>query len=178
MKKDEFLTELRIHLHGLSQFEIDNIIEDYERFFHVKEKEGVEEELILEQLDSPRNIAEKIKEDRLGPGASNRDTGRKIIVGLALVFFNLVFVLGPLLGLVGLFLGLFVGAISLILSPLGVVVKFVIGNGYLFEFYLSLAFAGVGLLLLPLLVKGAALFSKGLEKYTDWNMKLIRGEGS
>lgn len=174
MKKAEFLTELRISLHFLPERDASQIVEDYEEYFAQKLESGFAEEEILRQLASPREIAEEIRAGRVNKGEVSR--GSSFIVALALVFFNLVFILGPLLGVLGLIFGLFVTAISFILSPLGLILKLILGDGHLFEFFLSLVLAGLGLLLLPLTVKLVKFFERVLRKYGKWNIKMIRGE--
>lgn len=176
MTKSEFLANLRLHLHGLPGDEIDSIIQDYEQYFNEKEKSGMSETGILTELPSPEQVASTIKKERKQFRQQEKSSTGKVIIAIALIFFNLTFVLGPALGIGGAIIGLFVAAISLIISPLLVVVKFIIGDRLLFELFLSFVFSGIGLLLLPLLVKGSSFYVQTIERYTRWNIRQVQGE--
>lgn len=176
MSKDEFLAELRIHLHGLQREEINQVVADYEQYFDIKLKEGMAEREIVRQLRDPKVIASEIKGGHVKSNHKDGDGVRQILIGIGLVFFNLVFILGPVLGVIGLIFGLFVAAISFVFSPIAIVFKLLLGSGHVFEFFISLVLAGIGLLLFPLLIRGTGFFFKMLEKYANWNMKLLRGE--
>src|SRR5690625_4800481 len=176
MTKSEFLANLRLHLHGLPGDEIDSIIQDYEQYFNEKEKSGMSETGILTELPSPEQVASTIKKERKQFRQQEKSSAGKVIIAIALIFFNITFVLGPALGIGGAIIGLYVAAISLIISPLLVVVKFIIGDRLLFELFLSFVFSGIGLLLLPLLVKGSSFYVQTIERYTRWNIRQVQGE--
>jgi len=176
LTKNEFLAKLRLKLHGLPREEIESIIRDYENYFSEKEKSSLSETEILTELPSPEQVASTIKGEQNSFQQHEKSSSSKIIIAIALIFFNLTIVLGPVLGIGGAIIGLFVAAISLTLSPLLVIVKFILGERILFELFLSFIFSGVGLLLLPLLVKGSSLYVRTIERYTRWNIRQVQGE--
>lgn len=177
MNQEEFLSELRIFLHELPKDERAEIIEDYKEYFAIKLEEGLREEEVIRQLGSPREIASRIKGGEESSQANKeQDKTRQLIVGICLAVFNLIFILGTVIAVIGVIFGLFIAAISFVLSPIAVIFKLLFGNGYLFEFFISLVLAGIGLLLLPSLIKFSKSFFNILERYAKWNMKLIRGE--
>lgn len=176
LTQDEFLAELRIQLHGLPRTEIDKIIDDYEQLFTEKLKSGQTVEGILADLKEPKQLGLEIKEGYRSRSYNSSDSVRQFIVALFLIFFNLTFVLAPLLALFGIYIGLIVASAGAIFSPLAVIIKFIIGNGQMFDLFQSFIFTGIGLIVFPLLLQAGSYGIKGLEKYFNWNMKLIRGE--
>src|SRR5699024_12543732 len=80
-------------------------------------------------------------------------TRRSSDLGICLAVFNLIFILGTVIAVIGVIFGLFIAAISFVISPIAVTFKLFFGNGYLFEFFISLVLVVIGLLLLSLLIK-------------------------
>lgn len=174
MQKNEFLAKLRILLHALPEEDLKRVIRDYEAYFDLKIKQGFSEEEIVESLGSPEDIAREVLE---GPRRREQTSkAQSFIIALALVFFNLIFVLGPILGALGFVFALVVTSISFILSPLGIILKLILDKGHLFEFFLSLVLAAFGILLLPLIVRLVKFMDRIFRKYAEWNLKMIRGE--
>lgn len=57
MKRVKFLNELEIELNAMGVKEIDSIIRDYEELFIEGMKRGLDEEQIINNLESPKDIA-------------------------------------------------------------------------------------------------------------------------
>ncbi len=67
--KNEFLQELRLSLQGeISPEELEESIRYYEEYFTIKERQGISEEEVLEELGSPRLIARTIIDTKGRPG--------------------------------------------------------------------------------------------------------------
>lgn len=185
MRKWEFLSKLENQLAPLPEMERQEILRDYEEHFRAGKEEGKSEEEIVHSLGDPHALAKEILQDHSldkgegEPSATN--LARAILVILSLVFFNLAFVLGPFIGLVGVFFGAYVTAATLIFAP----VIFLITHGvptagpdFLQWLFASMMTAGGGLLLLYLLFKLTSLFYKGTVWYLRFNYRMIVGKSA
>lgn len=108
----------------------------------------------------------------LGSGA------KSWIAALALGFFNLVFILGPFLGLCGALIGMWVATGVLILSPLFAIVGTGIphdSTALLLMAFGSLACFGAGLMMLIILQWATKWFFKLTYKYAQFNWNIIKG---
>ncbi|WP_158701600.1 DUF1700 domain-containing protein [Lentibacillus sp. Marseille-P4043] len=182
MNRRLFLTQLRIQLRGIPSEEIDSILKDYEGYFDEAEANGISEEEASQNLGNPHELAKELKANHQGQPyqqvSGSPNSLHNVIVTIALVFFNLIIVLGPLIGIIGLFFGLAVMTAAFIISPLLTIVSMVAGNGYLFEFFLALILAGVGLFIFPSLLKLYKASYHYFSKYVQWNLRMMRGESS
>ncbi|WP_432662382.1 DUF1700 domain-containing protein [Wukongibacter baidiensis] len=124
MNKNEFLTELSNLLSSLPSDERQDILFDYEEHFSIGLEEGKTEEDIIDSLGSPKTIAKQYKANyivtqaEVNPSPSNML--KAVLAILALGFFNLIFVLGPFLGLVGVLIGLFAASIGILIAGVSV----------------------------------------------------------
>jgi uncharacterized membrane protein len=96
---------------------------------------------------------------------------------ISLSFFNIVIVLGPLLGLVSLWLASWGVCIGFIFSPLIIVIKFLIYRNSLqwFNAFSSLLLCGVGLLILIGNFFTTKVFINGIKRYLKFNVSLVKG---
>lgn len=178
MDKYLFIKQLQIQLRGLPSEEIAEVIDDYEDYFREAKASGLSEEAITQRLGNPYEIAKDIKTSYYNQPPqrdSNTSQIRNVIILIGLVFLNLTIVLGPVLGIIGSFFGLFVSGCVVVLSPLLVVVSILFGDGHLFELFISLIFAGLGLLLLPQLMKLGRAGAQLINRYIQWNVRLVKG---
>ncbi|MDR7857783.1 HAAS signaling domain-containing protein [Tissierella sp.] len=203
MNRSEYIELLKISLQGLPIYDIMDILSDYEEHFDIGISKGKSEEEISKELGDPREVADSYKanynssynenSNNSNSSSSNNnsnsnsysnsnhnDNTRKLLISLFLLFFNLIVVLGPFLGIVGLFIGLYGGSISIII---GGFVAFFGSPLVLFtpipspHVLTSIAF-GVGLIALGTLGIILAIyltkcFYKLAVKYVQWNIKLI-----
>ncbi len=186
MNRNEYLEGLKISLHGLPMDELKDILSDYQEHFDIGISKGKSEEEISKELGDPKEVANNYKTTYRPTYSDNNNTSnqndktRKLLISLLLVFFNLIIVLPPFLGLVGLLLGLYLGPIGIIV---GGIVAFFGSPLVLFtpipspHILTSLAF-GIGLLALGslgiiLAIYLTKLFYKLAVKYIQWNIKLI-----
>jgi uncharacterized membrane protein len=197
MNKVEFLHILELALEDSKVEDRKEILYDYEEHFRIGEENGKSEEVLIEELGDPRNIAKQygnsnqfeIKEtkEEVNKTLDERPVVVPIIAALALALFNLIFVLGPYLGIAGTILGLFVAAIGITIGGVGTAVGIVVlpilpsYSGALNGFSsTALMFLGIGTTALGLLCTigmcyVAKYFCKVTIRYVNWNMKIIKG---
>jgi len=111
MTRDEFITILKEELKNLPSAEVEDILYDYEEHFEVGLSKGKTEEEIAKELGNPKTIAKSYKANYRINNAENNPSTKNlfsaILAAVSLGFFNLVFVLGPFIGLVGLLVGIY-----------------------------------------------------------------------
>ncbi len=190
MNKNEFMSILAEQLSELSVEERNDIIYDYEEHFRVGVESGRTEEELAIGLGDPKTIAKQLKAGYLVQRAQNDvSTGnvlKAIIATIALGFFNLVFVLGPFVGAVGVLIGLFAAAIGITVAGVLVFISSIVGP--LFPEYVSFGgispvvatFAGSGFTALGILfLIGDCYLLKGCYqltiRYLKWNISIITG---
>ncbi|WP_134684810.1 HAAS signaling domain-containing protein [Brevibacillus migulae] len=192
MTRREFIRELDQLLSELPDKERLDILADYTEHFLTGIQEGKNEEEIAAELGSPVHIASKylsayqqVKRPPLEnpivqqiPVQTANPT-RAFLVTVALIFFNLIFVLGPYFGLVGILMGIYAGALSLLLSPVILFASLaapVTEEVWGFTIFGSLAAGGLGILLAIGSFYVTKWFFRATVAYLKLNMKLIRGE--
>ena len=133
MKKEEFLSELRRHLGGLPKEEIEDRISFYEEMIDDKISDGYNEEEVVNELGSPKDVAReiigdvpltKIIKERVKP---KRQLKAWEIV-LIIVGFPLWFPL--VLALFIVFISMYAVVWSLIVALFAVVVSFISGGSW------------------------------------------------
>ncbi|MET3290397.1 UNVERIFIED_CONTAM: putative membrane protein [Brevibacillus sp. OAP136] len=179
----EFIQELDGLLRSLSDKERLDILADYTKHFLSGMEQGKSEEEIAASLGSPEMIAQHIIEargqERQVAGESVPIGVRSIIVAIALIMFNLIFVLGPFIGLLGTLFGMFAVAVALVLSPLGIVS----GMGYAgteaerwFIVFAGIAAVGLGGMIGVALIAFTKWIFYLTKRYLQFNLTLIRGK--
>ena len=191
MTKAQFLAELKRSLGALSEPEKQDILYDYEEHFRIGLDEGKSEEEIARALGNPRAIGKSYRIDALldtekEGGVSGFSLLRAVFASLSLTFLNIVFVLGPLIGLAGVLIGLWGLAVSLLcfglrisLCPLWPCVPRIITNPLLdhaFQFFAGVGIAALGLLASLGMMKLTAWFYLMVAAYVKFNSRIIRGE--
>lgn len=120
MNKTEFMSLLDRHLGNIPFEQKKEIMYDYEEHFSIGLKNGKPEGEIANDLGDPVNIAKQYRaEFMLKEAENNTSTNnifRAVLAVVGLGFFNLFFVLGPFLGIVGIIIGLFAAALALTVS--------------------------------------------------------------
>ncbi|MER1999201.1 MAG: DUF1700 domain-containing protein, partial [Lysinibacillus sp.] len=95
-----------------------------------------------------------------------------------LSFLNVVFVLGPFLGVVGTLFGLWIAGISFVISPLLMLISVAITTTTfsLFNFFISIIFCGLGIFA----CMGCYYATKALKhltiRYLKFNVSIVKGE--
>lgn len=182
MNEHLFLKQLRMQLRGLSEEEIDDIIEDYKSYFSEARESGLSDEEVTQNLGHPFDIAQDIKassKQKPTYEKSNESfSAQSIIIMIALILFNLTFVLGPAIGVLGVFFAIIFSCVMFVISPLLVIATMLFGGGHLFELFLSLVLCGIGILVFPLLLSLMKKGKKYINQYIAWNVRLVKGEVS
>lgn len=210
MNKEEFLNTLKNSLVEFTEEERREILYDYEEHFRTGIENGKTEAELISELGNPVDIAAQYKRSGYSEAKASSETfgayqtsensdsfnaAKKeqeqkpifisIIVALALLFFNLVFVFGPYVGLGGVLIGLFGAALGFTAGGAGLA----LGTIFPFTFrnYISLpwnlppaaaVFFGIGTTAFGLLFfigdfYAAKYFIIGTVKYIKWNIKII-----
>jgi uncharacterized membrane protein len=164
----------------------EEILYDYEEHFRMGLAEGKSEEEISKSLGDVYMIARQFKATftikRAETTASAGNLIRAVLATVGLGFFNLVFVLGPFMGLVGILIGLFAAAIGLTMAGLGVFLALIISPMFsaintdmnpVFLIFSSTGLTCFGLLFLIGDVYLTKFFFKGTLAYLKWNISVI-----
>ncbi|MFJ8264018.1 HAAS signaling domain-containing protein [Rummeliibacillus sp. NPDC094406] len=179
MTKEQFLKNLNLALEGLSSVERQDILEDYEEHFAIGLEEGKTEEQIASSLGTPHHIAKELLANyHLEKVETTNTTGnifRAVWAAIGLGFFNLVIVLGPFIGLLGVVFAGWVAGVSFIVSPLLVLVNTVNGTFEIFDLFASIGLCGLGLFIILGMFFVTKWLTKGFVKYLKFNVSLVKG---
>lgn len=187
MNKKEFLGRLSELIKDISEEEKKDILFDYEEHFRIGLEKGRKEEEIAASLGDPKIIAKQsiasciLKEAEKTTSASN--IMRAIFAAVGLGFFNLVIVLGPAVGLIGILVSLFASAFSITISGVAVLFGTLIGPVFAWNVYIPFSAVvsiplGIGLTALGLLsLIGTFYLTKFFYKlsisYLKMNLQII-----
>lgn len=130
MNKKEFLHILEISLSDFDDEEKKEILYDYEEHFRIGEESGKSEYELIKELGDPNKIANQYRTSNKNENndvprdkiEKDRPTIVSVIVGsalLLLLLFNLIFILGPYIGIAASIIGLFAAAIGIIIGGIG-----------------------------------------------------------
>ncbi|AIE60298.1 HAAS domain-containing protein [Bacillus methanolicus] len=102
---------------------------------------------------------------------------RVIWTVIGIVFVNLVFVLGPFLGLLGLLGAGWICGIAGILSPLIMFVSAIAipGTFEWFDVFVSIEFCGIGLFISIGMYYATKGVKKGFLRYLEYNAAIVKG---
>jgi uncharacterized membrane protein len=197
MNKAEFLHILEAALSDFKDEEKKEILYDYEEHFRVGEQNGKSEYELIEELGDPNNIANQYRtsskqENNEVPRDKNEEDNPIIVPIIAicgLLLFNLIFILGPYLGIIGAIIGLLCAAIAIIIAGIGMIIGTILAP--FFPVYINVpnGISGIGIIFLGIGTMAFGLlfligmcyvckyFYKGTVKYINWNLKIIKGRG-
>jgi uncharacterized membrane protein len=189
MNKIEFIKILKSGLKDLPKEEIDSILADYEEHFAIGKTKKKREDSIAKSLGDPKQIAKQYKVQSVVKQAEEKKSVKNILravfATISLGFFNLVFVLGIFIGLVGTLIGLFGVAMGIVAGGLvGLVASIFVSvlPGLFFGIpAVAGMFVSIGLIALGVLFFIADCFlAKWFYKltlaYLKFNVKIVRGE--
>ena len=179
MNKERFMEQLEASLGRISKEERQDILQDYEEYFEIGMEQGQTEQEIAASLGSPKQIAKELLAayhlEQAEKSASAGNVMRAVWAALGLGFFNIVIVLGPFMGLIGVMLGGWVTSFAFIVAPFAMLFNIVIGSFILFEFFLSLAMCGVGIFIAMGMFVASKALAKGFIRYLQFNASLVKG---
>jgi uncharacterized membrane protein len=189
MNKNEFLTTLEKSLVNISTDEKKDIMYDYEEHFRMGEKNGKSEEDLVNELGDPWNIAKQYRVtqsiDLAQSQPNTKNVFNAVFAAISLGLFNLIFILGPFIGIVGILIGLFAASVGITVAGGGMLLGTILSP--VIPQYVNLpigipsavfAFYGVGTMALgALFFIGLCYLCKyfyiGTIKYLRWNMNVI-----
>lgn len=190
MNKNEFLTTLEKSLVSVSPDDKREILYDYEEHFRIGEENGRSEEDLVKELGDPKSIAKQYKVnqsiDLAQSQPSTKNIFNAVFAAISVGMFNLIFILGPFIAIVGVIVGLFAAAVGVTIAGGGMLLAIVLApvipqfvNIPLGIPIGALFFYGIGTLALgSLFLIGvyylARYFYAGTIKYLKWNMNVIR----
>lgn len=181
MGRNEFIKSLESYLSKVPERDRKDMLYDFEEHFTIGIENGKTEEEVVSELGDPQMIAKDlIAEYRIRAAEKDRSVPnitRAMIATISLSFFNIVFLLGPVLGLIGVYIGLCVTAIVMTVAPL-IVVSWGIFTGFdlfLLQFFVSIVLCAIGLLLSIAMINIGKLFYSVILRYIKFNVKIIKG---
>lgn len=192
MNKEEFLNTLDAALTNFKAEDKKEILYDYEEHFRIGKENGKDEEELIKELGNPNSIADQYKtsaQDGIRDSSlkEERPQSVNVLAAIGMIFFNLIFILGPYLGIVGALIGLFASAAALMISGIAVAICVFVEPLYVlfihipFEvshaalFFIGVGIAALGALFLIGMCYVSKFVYKGTAKYISWNMKIIKG---
>lgn len=190
MNKKDFINKLSSYLSGVPAEERQDVINDFEDHFKEGVAEGRTEEEIAESLGDPKALANQFKANILANTAEKTTSAvnitRAVLATLGLGFFNLVFILGPFIGIVAILFSLFASAIAVIAT--GIAVFFASIFGPLVPQYIAIMvnpavsiFASIGVALFGILffvgdIYVAKWVYRLFVRYIKFNVRIITGK--
>lgn len=190
MTKQEYLDALKSHLAPLPQEEINDILRDQEEYIRDAVSAGRAEADVIQGLGDAKAFANsltagmKIEKAEQSESLKLKISGTfsAILAILALAPLNLIFVLGPFLGLVGVLCGGWAAAGGFLLAALFSLGAFFVqliflpvGFGVqLSAFFFLLGCLGATLLSLYVMYQATLWFTRGTLAYLKWNLKFIQ----
>lgn len=190
MNKSEFLGKLNKKLKDIPECDKKDILFDYDEHFAIGLEQGRNEEEIAESLGSPDVLAKQLNVSYMINQAENTSSigniFKAVFATLGLGFFNLVFILGPFLGIVGVFIGLFAGSIAIVISGitlfLGIFAQPFLPDyinipfNPLISILLSIGFTALGILATMGCCYLAKAFYQVTIKYLKMNLNIINNK--
>lgn len=183
MTRREFMDELGLLLGELPDKERLDILADYTEHFLMGIQAGKSEHEIAEALGSPKLVARELLAGyRIHQAQSNATVGnmtRAVVATVSLGFFNLVFVLGPFLVLIGVLIACFGVSVSLLFAPLGILAQYgipAVSQERLLLLFGSLASVGLGGMLAIGLLRLSRWLYRQFLRYLQFNVQMIRGK--
>ncbi|BAQ12037.1 hypothetical protein OXB_3568 [Bacillus sp. OxB-1] len=181
MKKNEFLQELKRLIQKIPEHDQAEILQDLEEYFTDGMLDGKTEEAITTALGSPKALARDLLAahhlEKAETTISSGNVFRAMWAVLGLGFFNLIFVLGPFVGLVGVLIGGWAASAGFIAAPLLVLVNYFLYPDTFewFDVFASSAFCGLGLFGAMGMYTVTKFLQSGFLSYLKFNMRLVKG---
>lgn len=190
MNKNKFLNGLKKSLKALPSKEIEEIVSDYNLYFDEGIQSGKTESEVLEALGDYKSIARQHKENYIDKEIKREKFLQHIfrtgIPAFGVAFFNLIFVLGPVVAIIAFVFALFCGALGIVTIGVLLLVASIdqtflsqwiyipsISDNTIFQIISSIGIIAIGLLLFI----GGYYLSKAVQnwikQYIKWNLRII-----
>ncbi|GGD86523.1 HAAS signaling domain-containing protein [Paenibacillus nasutitermitis] len=181
MIREQYLRQLWELLTPIPERLRRDLMFDYEEHFRQAAEHGKSEEEAAHELGDPRMIAKEMLLGYRVEQAEIRNGGithvsRAVFAAVSLGFFNLVFVLGPFIGLLGILLALWATSIAVGLSSLAAIYEGVFGDAWSSTqgIFVAIALLAVGMLLGALSHWLTRAVSRVTLKYLKFNFRMMR----
>ncbi len=182
MEKSKFILKLEALLKKVPEHDRKEMLYDFEEHFQIGFADGRTEDEIAAELGDPNVIArDLLAEYRLTRAESDQSIPNMfnaIIATISLSFFNLVFILGPVIGILGVYIGLCAAALVMMLSPLAIIGSIIFNgfHGLLLLIFASMITCSLGVLLSIGMIYVGKFLYRLILKYIRFNIRVIKGE--
>ncbi len=189
MNKKQFIDQLTVNLRGVPKEDRLDIISDFDEHFKIGMEKGRTEDELSDSLGNPKTLAKQLNAsvlvDHAEKTTSASNITRAVFATLGLGFFNLIFVLGPFIGIVAVLFSLFAVAVAIAAS--GITILFATIFGPLFPEFVGIIvnpavgiFGSIGVTCFGILFfVGDIFLAKALYrvfiKYIKFNSRVIKG---
>ena len=184
MMGNEFMKELERLLGKLPKEDRQEILYDYKEHLLIGMENGRTEKEILQEFGDPRLIAKDLMaEYRITEAEKNKNlpnVWRALLAAVSLSFLNLIFIVGPFIGIIGIYISLCAVSLALLLAPVGIYLPgFILTfDDAWMKFFLALIFLSLGILL-SIGMMGLGKFIANISlKYIKFNIQLVKGDQS
>ncbi|GHU61820.1 hypothetical protein FACS189418_2130 [Clostridia bacterium] len=180
MTKIEFMSELKIGLKRLEVAEREDILRDYDEHFMMGMQEGKTEEEICKSLGEPKQMSKELMAEyhieQIEKQFSFKNIWGALLSVTALGFFNLVFILGPVIAVFGIVFALWVCifAFSILLPIYPIVCILGLSTFIFFEFFTLLILCALGLLLGILMKRLTKWILRLFIRYLKYNVSIVK----
>ena len=197
MQKTEYINQLKKELSDLPNNEVEDIVRDQEEFIREAIAAGRSEEEFLKSIGTPSDLAKNIKaeikyekaESRIESAENDFHLSIKlksvvaaVLALLVLAPFNLIFVVGPFLALVGMLMGGWVFSVVFGAVSLAAIVVFfskIIHSGgsvwaLLATFFGALSGLAFSMVMVATMYFVSLLVLKILTRYLRWNLNFLK----
>ncbi|MFD2445414.1 DUF1700 domain-containing protein [Bacillus sp. CGMCC 1.16607] len=183
MASNAFLAKLEYLLGKVPEHDRKEMLYDYEEHFEIGLANGKSEAELIAELGDPYMIARDLLADyRIGKAEQDQtptNMFRAIVATISLSFFNLVFILGPVAGLFGAYVGLCAAAFGLTVFPIAILGSYFLGYSYesfSVNFFVSLTSFSLGVLMSIGMIHVGKFFYKVVLRYIKFNVKMVKGD--
>lgn len=184
MTRREFIEELNALLADLPDKDRLDILSDYTEHFLIGIEKGKSEHEITEQLGSPKTVAREVwagyRIHQAQTDASIGNISRAILATVSLGFFNIVFVLGPFMALIGVLIAFYSVAVTLLFVPFAFAffppLLADISENRLLMLFGCLTSVGLGGMLFIWLLRLTVWLYRQFLRYLQFNVQMIRGK--
>jgi uncharacterized membrane protein len=191
MNRTEFLEALRKNLGHLPAAEAEEIIRDQDEYIRDAVASGRAEEEVIRGLGEPTSFAGSLSAEAKIERAEQATTIRQqsksaFSAALALIVLaplNLIFVLGPFVGVCGIIIGGWALAGGILIASVAVLGAFIVKGLFLTvsfmamisSLFLILGVIGLSALGAIIMLKMTEVFLTGTIAYLRWNLNFVRG---
>ena len=191
MKKEEFLKNLSESLNAFSAEEREDIVRDQDEYIRDAVAAGREEEAVVNSLGDPKAFASQLtvqtKIDQAQASKDLREQVRNVfgavLAILTLAPFNVIFVLGPFMAVVGLNVAGWAVSFALVVVSLVLLAAFIFKLAvfsvgmytHLSALFLCMGVVCLGCLGFVVMFYFTRFFMTATASYLRWNLKLLKG---